>query len=269
MFWFMLKKLVGAVVLPLPVAMVVMCVGVVVLWRREGRHRRDAGVVAGGGNGWRLRRSGLMAVTVGLGMLWGASLPIVGQLALGALEEEVPCLEDEALPTGVVAVAVLGAGYHPVQGRPLTSALSSHAVARVAEATRLVRLLPEAKLHCSGWGGGFAGSNAEASCALAVALGLSATRTVLHPEAKDTAEEAAAVAAAVPAGRVIVVTDAGHMPRALGLFRAAGVDAVGAPMGHRVAGGWSWWPLPSERALDATTTATHEWLGRVWAAMTR
>lgn len=261
MFLFGLKKLLGALLQPLPAGMLLAALGLALLWRRERRLPGDVGARA---SVWPLR-----LLTAGLALLWLASLPIVSHALLGALEAEVPCLDDAALPDDVVAIAALGAGYHPAPGRPLTSALSSHAVARVTEATRLARLLPAARLHCSGWGAGFEGSNAEASCALAVALGLEASRTVTHPDARDTAEEAAAVAAAVPSGRVIVVTDAGHMPRALGLFRAAGVDAVGAPMGHRVGKKWSLWPLPSERSLDATSAAAHEWIGRLWAWMMR
>lgn len=261
MFLFGLKKLLGALLLPLPAAMFVAGLGLALLWRQQRRLQPSVGA--------RPSTLPLRLLTAGFALLWLASLPLTGHVVLGALEAEVPCLDDAALPDDVVAIVALGAGYHPEPGRPLTSTLSSHAVARVTEATRLARLLPAARLHCSGWGGRYEGSNAGASCALAVALGVAATRTVIHAEARDTAEEAAAVAAAVPAGRVIVVTDAGHMPRALGLFRAAGVDAIGAPMGHRVGSEWSFWPLPSERSLDAASTAMHEWIGRLWAWMMR
>lgn len=260
MFAFLLKKLLGALAQPAPLIGLLLLAGVAALWRAE---RRGA---AGGSE--RGRRRGLLLVTAACGLYWLAASPLTARALLEPLEAEVPCLPDAARPGGpgpVAAIVVLGAGYHPAPGRPLTAALSSHAVARTAEAVRLARLHPEAALHCTGWGGSFPGSNGEAACALAVALGVEASRTHAHPQPRDTAEEAAAIAAAVPRGRVLVVTDARHMPRALGLFRRAGVDAVGAPMGHIVAGAWSWWPLPSRAALGHVGGAWHEWLGRAWA----
>ena len=69
---------------------------------------------------------------------------------------------------------------------------------------------------------------------------------------------------------VLLVTHAWHMPRAVAECKSAGLNALPAPTCFR-----SWPPLelsslwPSERALRESTWAIHEWVGRVWYALTR
>ena len=196
-------------------------------------------------------------------LLYIASCPPMAWLVLHPLEKDaVGYLPAEELPTPE-AIAVLGAGYHPVAGRPLTGVLSSMAVTRVAEAVRITRIHPDARLHCSGWGGRWEGSSAEAACELAAQLGVKRERLVEHVSARDTREEALAVAAS-GAKRVIVVTHAAHMPRALLAFRQAGVHPIAAPTGHVSPSSPSWSLWPSVEALGTTTGALHEWLGRLW-----
>ena len=69
--------------------------------------------------------------------------------------------------------------------------------------------------------------------------------------------------------RCYVVTHAWHMPRALAAFEAAGLEPVPAPTVFRAG------PrahvtevLPSAKALRETQLAAHEWIGRVFYALT-
>ena len=246
-FW--VKKVVGTLLMPLSLVFVLLTAA----WlapRLGLKHPR-----------WR-RRLTLAAVA----LLYLASCPPVAWLALWPLErDQAGYVAQPDRP--VTDVAVLGAGYHPVAGRPLTGVLSGAAVTRVAEAVRVLRLHPEARLHCSGWGGRWEGSNAEAACQLAAQLGVAPARLVTHPDAKDTAEEAAAVARALqatPQATVVVVTHAAHMPRALQAFRGAGLAPMAAPTGHVSPASPRWRLWPSVEALGTTTGALHEWLGRAW-----
>lgn len=244
-FW--LKKLLSAWLLPLPLALLALGLG---LWWARAEATRSRGL--------RLAFGGFM-------LLYVAALPPVAFGILAPLEADMPGYSPDGGP--VRAVVALGAGYHPVAGRPLTGQVSSASVTRVAEAIRVLRLHPNARLHCTGWGGEWPGSNAETACALAVALGVEASRTVMHPTPRDTEEEAIAIAAAVPSGRVVVVTHAAHMPRAQALFKRQGVHAVPAPTGHVSAAHTRWTLLPSSRALGTTEGALHEWQGRLWLAL--
>jgi uncharacterized SAM-binding protein YcdF (DUF218 family) len=69
--------------------------------------------------------------------------------------------------------------------------------------------------------------------------------------------------------RVLLVTHAWHMPRALEEARRHGLDAVAAPTGFRsrpgLLEGSSW--VPSAKALRESAWAFHEWIGRAWYAL--
>ena len=240
-FW--LKKLVGAWLSPLPAGLLLVGLGALLWWR-----------------GWAPKRGPQLAIG-GVCVLYLASLPLVSFLLIAPLEAD----QSGYVPTGELdAIAVLGAGYRPVAGRPLTSVLSGGAVVRVAEAVRIWRLHPGAELHCSGWGGKWPGSSARAACDLAVSLGVSATRTRMHADARDTEEEAVHVAAATRGKRLALVTHAGHMKRAVAMFRHYGADVVPAPTGHVSPASPSWSLMPSARAMGTSSGAIHEWLGRAW-----
>jgi uncharacterized SAM-binding protein YcdF (DUF218 family) len=67
---------------------------------------------------------------------------------------------------------------------------------------------------------------------------------------------------------VLLVTDAWHMPRAMGAFERVGVVAVAAPTAfiHREGpeeGDYRDW-LPSAAAFAVSYFALHEWIGSVW-----
>lgn len=242
--WFWLKKLLSALIMPLPLALLLIVWGLTRSSTAPTRRR------------W---------VWFGLTLLYVASCPPTAWLVLTPLESGqkgyVPVAERP-----VAAIAVLGAGYHPAPDRPLTGVLSGAAVTRVAEGVRIARSHPTAPLHCSGWGERWRGSNAEAACQLAVSLGVSATRTVLHPHARDTIEEADAVAAKTH-GPVVLVTHAAHMARARAAFEARGVEVIPAPTGHVSTASPRWSLIPSVEALGTTSGALREWLGRAWLAL--
>jgi uncharacterized SAM-binding protein YcdF (DUF218 family) len=67
---------------------------------------------------------------------------------------------------------------------------------------------------------------------------------------------------------VVVVTSAIHMPRAIMLFRKAGVKAVAAPTNHILKYGsvkdpWGW--VPGSGNVGMMEAAVHEYVGMVWA----
>ncbi len=241
-FW--LKKLVSSLVMPLPVALALIALGL--FWARRER----------------TRTRGVRTALAGAGILYIASLPPFAFMMLAPLEDGMVAYQAPDEPPA--AIVVLGAGYHPVANRPLTGVISSGSVTRVAEALRIARMHPKTRVHCSGWGGPWPGSNAAAACQLAVGMGLAPTRVVLHPSAKDTEEEAIAVAATKPTGKVVVVTHATHMLRARELFERHGLDVVPAPTGHISPESPTWTLIPASEALGTTTGSWREWLGRLW-----
>jgi uncharacterized SAM-binding protein YcdF (DUF218 family) len=73
-----------------------------------------------------------------------------------------------------------------------------------------------------------------------------------------------------PQARLILVTDAVHLPRAMKWFQAAGLDPVPAPTnfilkdppGERPLG-----LMPGSNHIEKMEKAVHEYLGMVWLGM--
>ena len=211
-----------------------------------------------------LQRAGRIMMLLGFLTAWGASLPWVGVMLMRSLETEAAW--DPASSHEAQAIVVLGAGVEgetPEYDGLTLGALSLERVrwaARVQSATGL-------PLAVTG------GSVREGSPSVAQLMrdaleqdfaasvqwseGASATtwenaemiRQQLHPDKIQ---------------RVLLVTHAWHMPRAVMAFKKFGFDVIPAPTmfhGAPPTGINAW--IPSSRALRRTSWALHEWLGRV------
>lgn len=91
------------------------------------------------------------------------------------------------------------------------------------------------------------------------------------PDCRTTGDEARASATlAREQGwhRIVLVTSAAHLPRALSAFRAAGVDAVGFGSDFRgldmLEQGREWTVIPNPETLSSTRRLLHEVIGRIW-----
>ena len=223
-----------------------------------------AGLLAGF---MRRRRLGRGLVVAGFIVLLVFSLGPVADGLSRPLEQRYQALMPPALLDGVAAVAVLGAGYEPEPARPVTAWLPAAGLERLVEGVRVLRLAPGSRLVVSGWDAARSLSTAEVMERAAVALGVDPTRIVRFDTPRDTAEEVAALHTLVGAQKVVIVTSAEHMPRAMELATQAGLDAVAAPASVASVGsaesGWSW--IPSSEALERASAAIHELLGRIWA----
>jgi uncharacterized SAM-binding protein YcdF (DUF218 family) len=90
----------------------------------------------------------------------------------------------------------------------------------------------------------------------------------IEPRSRDTAENAAFSAEMLRAGgvrRILLVTDAMHMPRAHAVFARAGLDVVDAPTmffgrGPLQLDGW----VPDVEGMRQSWYAIYEWLGLAW-----
>ena len=102
-------------------------------------------------------------------------------------------------------------------------------------------------------------------------LGIPYAAMASTPPVVNTAEEAAAIAQLLPArAPILLVTSAFHMRRAQRLFERQGLEVQPFPVDFQARGAWAgplWrdptqW-LPSARALDESSRALRELLGRL------
>ncbi|MHB1193902.1 MAG: ElyC/SanA/YdcF family protein [Longimicrobiales bacterium] len=246
---FLLKKVAGALLMPLSAFLLLGIFGWI-LWTR-GR--------------WRRVGQGMVAASLLLISL--ASLPPLADALVRPLERGAPAFPGDS----VGFVVVLGSGHVSDPALPLSAQLSAPALVRLVEGVAIATEQPWSRLVLSGWGGADPESNAEVYGEVAASLGFPEARMVLEPRPRDTRQEAELLAPLLRGQRFALVTSASHMPRAVALFRAQGLDPIPAPTGHlaKEPRGFDVLDLiPDAEGLARTRFAWHEVLGRIWAGLT-
>jgi uncharacterized SAM-binding protein YcdF (DUF218 family) len=142
-------------------------------------------------------------------------------------------------------------------------------IVRLTEGMRIYYLNPGSKLIFTG----FKGIDEDTVSypvklrELAISLGIPEQDILVFDGPRDTVEEAQLIAENFPASRLVLVTSAPHMPRALGLFRGAGLNPQPAPTEHQGKPIQSWWTFPKANTLVKTEYWIHEGLGYLWARL--
>lgn len=207
-------------------------------------------------------------VVIALLILYGASIPVVGDRFLNSLESRYPVVAPGQVETAD-AIVVLGGIFGPPAPEGMLSNLSESGerleggivLSQLGKAPWLVftggRLPWEKRTTLEG----------ESSKAEAVLRGVPAKKIMVTREVGNTADEARAVADLIREHdwhRVILVTTAWHMPRAVLLFKRAGVDCVIFPVDFRTDPARAVTLLdfiPKAEALHNTETALREYYG--------
>ena len=205
---------------------------------------------------------------VAVGVLWVASMPIVADYLNWPLERQYPPVAVEDTPTAD-AIVVLGGGVSGPAPPRLTLDLSD-AADRVLHAARLYRAGKAPVVVVSGGVIPWLGLDIpEASSMQKLLQEWGVPGGSIHAEgaSRNTHENAVFTRQLlVEQGlqRVLLVTSAMHMRRALATFTSAGIDAVPAATDytvtyrdHRTVIDF----LPDAKALSRTTDAIKEYIG--------
>lgn len=251
---FLLKKVVGLLLMPLSVCLGLLVGGLVLAWLCRGR--------------WRTVGRGL--ITGGVVLLLVSSFGPFSGCLLRPLEHRYPPLLDSAAAgmADVTWVVVLGAGHVSDPSMPATTQLCPSGLARVVEGVRLYRQVPGRKLVVSGGTVFDPQSGAKVMARAAAELGVPETDIVREDVSRDTEEEARELAAILDTDRFFLVTEASHMPRSMAICRKQGLNPIAAPAHFRIkdAGEGLRGPLaPDPRALHGAHRAVYEILGLLWA----
>lgn len=213
------------------------------------------------------RLSGQLLAFACLALLLVVGAAPLGALAIAPLENRFPAPPaDLPAPYGIV---VLGGAIDDDISRARGQTTFDEGAERLTETAILARRYPSARIVYSGGSNSLSGrpsSEAEEGRKLLVALGVDPQRVTIEPRSRNTDENARFTAAMVhpESGQTwLVVTSAFHMPRAMGLFRKAGFDAVAAPVDFRTEGQGRDWRLNANlpRGLELFDLAVHEWIG--------
>jgi len=192
------------------------------------------------------------------------STPLIPTKLLDSLERQYEPVVVEQLEDTVSSfhIVVLGKGHGFDDRLPANSLLSTKALGRLAEGIRLHNQLPNSTLILSGYSASGRTSQAEMLRNTALLLGVDQEKTRMQTTPGNTLEEAKFYAENYSGDeRVILVTSAVHMPRAVMLFERAGVDVLPSPANYRLKGSWRnvWFGWPSMGNIKNMRAAIFEY----------
>ena len=220
---------------------------------------------------WRWSRAwGTRGVAAGIVALFFFSNLMVGDALLGSLEDDYPILEAAVCPPAEAIVVLGGATYAPVP--PRKSVEVGPAFDRLLHGMRLLRAGRAPLLVLSGGViSMLVGSDmteARRLRSLALEYGVDPEVIVLEERSRNTYENAFytwRVLQERGIERIILVSSAMHMPRAVATFKGQGFEVVPAPADvwvvhrHFHLGRL----LPNFNALEGSTAATKEYMSTV------
>lgn len=214
----------------------------------------------------RFARLGRGFVVFGAALLALLATGIPGSLLIRELENRFPRPGHVGEVTGVI---VLGGAVDEFLTASRGTVALSEAGERMVEGVALARLHPHARIVFTGGTASLFGSDlteAGAARMLWSRIGLEGERVLYEDRSRNTVENARFVRDLVqpkPGEKWLLVTSAYHMPRSVGLFRAAGFDVVAWPVDYRSHGGPRDFLVFREASLGLfrADTAVREWIG--------
>ena len=193
----------------------------------------------------------------------------LSNLLLRPLENRFPAPPpDMPAPAGIVVLGgALDEGITEARGQPSLN----EAAGRLTAGVVLARKYPGARLVFTGGSADLAQhglDEARGVRALWLSLGVPEDRMTFESRSRNTYENATLTKALVqpkPGETWLLVTSAAHMPRSIGIFRAAGWPMAAYPVDYRTAGN-SYDDRPTTLVIDQQRkleVAAHEWIGLV------
>ena len=172
-----------------------------------------------------------------------------------------------------VLVAVLGTGFNSDPELPANSQVSGTFLSRLLEGVRIYRSNPQSRLLISIAGEAEAQPKDRFAQKMIALLKLDANRVSIATESESTSDEAEEVLRQHRGEQVVVVTSAGHMPRAMTIFRDSGIVPIAAPTGYGFTRSGSpdekKWPrwVPSTEGIASNHQWLYEQIASLWHAM--
>lgn len=248
--FFVLSKTLGTALLPINLLVELGIVAVVLMATRFAALGRRLAVIT--------------LVLLGL----GAFSPL-GNLLLYPLESRFPAWDpSRGAPDGII---VLGGSVDTNLSGAHRTPVVAHAADRLFAPAELARRYPNARIVFTGGSANLMSSEAKEadySAPILENLGIAKERLILERDSRNTWENAIFTKALVKpkAGeRWLLVTSAFHMPRSMGIFRAAGFDVEAYPVDWRMGGRDDLFSFTNMAAdgLRRTEVAVREWIGLV------
>ncbi len=215
-----LKKLFARLFFPLPLTILLLAAGIFLLYPRTvSRRRKTAGIT-------------LVSVAAGLLLAGG----IFGDLLLKPLTNYYLPLDPATLPAGeTYTVAVAGSAYFNAPGIPAQYRFNDRQMLRMSEAAMLCKALEQRNISCRIAVSlpDFHSPSSQRMEALQTyfgSFGIPPEKLLLIETAQNTRQELREFGK-LP-GKLLLVSEAFHMPRIMSYAKKYGIDALPAPIGH-------------------------------------
>ncbi|MGB3722659.1 MAG: YdcF family protein [Pacificimonas sp.] len=212
-----------------------------------------------------LKRRRLANMALGTAAITGiafAFLPL-GPALMGMLERQYPPVSTPGVADHILVLA----GGEDLQAGLWSGRMELKIAGdRPVQAALLARRMPSAQLWIAGYGDGNANRASDTGAVAAYwrKSGIAAKR--IH-ELKNTADTCANLAAFEASGRVLLVTSAFHMPRAMACARKTGLDLQPHPVDYNSRPDFGGGPSPV-RNYTLLDLAAHEYVGLLWYRLT-
>ena len=212
MDFFLVKKILGALLMPLPLATFAILVAVLAAM---------------------LNKKTLAKVGVGLSLVIFllSSTPFFPDYMLRKIESQYPQWD---MSNKINFIVILGCAHTNYGPLPITSQLHSCSMIRLIEALRIYQQNPQAIIITSGAKFGDVFSNAHMQKNMLVELGVPEQQIIAVEGSRDTEDEANNLSSYLADTTFALVTSASHMPRAMRLFEGNSLQPIAAPTDHKV-----------------------------------
>ena len=188
----------------------------------------------------------------------------IPDILINSLENQYPPLNipRDISESDTVYIMVLGAGLTGTSDLSANNELSASSICRLVEGIRIHRLISGSKIVFSGYSSGQLANQADIMEQAAISLGVEASHINKVNWARNTSDEANRFYTSFgKRGSLIIVTDAIHMPRAMKLFRKAGLNPIASPANYLNRNEPF---IPFAINIRIMEMVIHEYLGMVW-----
>jgi uncharacterized SAM-binding protein YcdF (DUF218 family) len=248
---FIFKKIVDPIFSPLFLCIIISLIGVFLLWFTK------------------RQKTGKLLVSTSIAILLIFSYSTVSNKMISFLEYQYTPLYNA--PSSVKWIVVLGGGHISDPKMPISSQISRESLVRLTEAIRLHREIPQSKLVLCGGKVFDKTPEAQLMYNTAIIMNVSPYNMIMESKSRDTEEQAKLIGTIVKKNRFILVTSALHMPRAIKLFRIAGLTPIPAPTDYitkkKCLSPRDFYPAPGN--LDKAERAFHEYIGIIWTKINK
>ncbi len=207
-----------------------------------------------------------IALFLSIALLWVSSMRVTADYLSISLERKYLPVPIESSPVAD-AILVLGGGVATAEPPRLAPDLDK-ASDRVLHAARLYKAGKAPVVIVSGGGIAWQGATKPIAIPMKIILqecGVPATAIIMETKSLNTYQNVVETKRILEKeGRVLLITSAWHMPRALATFRSAGINAIPSPtdfeaieLEQRTILDW----LPEVKALERTTRIIKEYMG--------